>query len=100
MAEEQAPPKAQTAVALASEIKKPAPEAKVEKKVIRSYRGHLLEGRALQKAEKWDESVVEFEKALLLVKVDARALSELGWSAFKAGDFKKSSSEPLATRRS
>jgi hypothetical protein len=72
------------------------PAKKPAKKVVKTFRGHLKEGRKLIKADKWTEAVVHFEKALEHLPEDPRALSELGWAAYKAGDLAKSS---LASRK-
>ncbi len=53
----------------------------------KSYRTHLEAGRKLAHAGKWGEACREFESALEAVPMDARALSELGWAAFQAGDY-------------
>lgn len=51
------------------------------------YRRHLATGRRLADARKWGEATREFEKALEVIAMDGRALSELGWAAFQAGDY-------------
>lgn len=56
---------------------------------LAAYRKHMKAGWALQKQEKWADAVPEFEAALAAVDVDPRALTELGWSAMNAGDYKK-----------
>ncbi len=53
------------------------------------FKKHLKAGWTAQKAKKWAESVPEFEAALVAIPSDPRALTELGWSAMNAGDFKK-----------
>ncbi len=55
----------------------------------REYARHLRSGRAHAKGKRWGEAVGEFEKALAAVPMDDRALSELGWAAFQAGDYDK-----------
>lgn len=52
----------------------------------REYRRRLSTGRKLARARKWGEATVEFEGALAAIPMDGRALSELGWAAFQAGD--------------
>src|SRR3954451_21903969 len=56
---------------------------------LAAYRTHMKAGWKLQKQEKWADAVPEFEAALAAVDVDPRALTELGWSAMNAGDYKK-----------
>ena len=51
------------------------------------YRRHLAAGRRLADARRWGEASREFEKALEVIAMDGRALSELGWAAFQAGDY-------------
>ena len=51
------------------------------------FRKHVAAGRSLTKAEKWGDAVPEFEAALAAIPDDGRALSELGWAAFNAGDY-------------
>jgi hypothetical protein len=65
--------------------KKPAPSAAQ----LADYRKHIKAGWALQKQQKWAESVPEFEAALVSIPLDQRALTELGWSAMNAGDYAK-----------
>ena len=64
---------------------KPAPT----KQQLAAYKQHMKAGWALQKQQKWGESVPEFEAAVAAIELDQRALSELGWSAMNAGDFVK-----------
>ena len=59
------------------------------KEQIADYRKHIKMGWALQKSSKWAEAVPEFEKALVALDGDQRALTELGFSAMNAGDFAK-----------
>ncbi len=54
---------------------------------LREYKKKLQAGRKLARAKKWGEAVAAFEAALAAVPMDSRALSELGWAAFQAGDF-------------
>jgi hypothetical protein len=55
----------------------------------KEYRRRLSSGRKLARARKWGEAVIEFERALAAIPMDGRALSELGWAAFQAGDHTK-----------
>jgi hypothetical protein len=55
----------------------------------REYLERLRAGRAHAKGKRWGEAVTEFEAALAAVPMDDRALSELGWAAFQAGDQEK-----------
>ena len=59
------------------------------KQQIADYRKHVKAGWALQKTSKWAEAIPEFEKALVAIDGDQRALTELGFSAMNAGDFTK-----------
>jgi hypothetical protein len=65
--------------------KRPAPT----KQQLADYKKHLKAGWALQKEQKWAESVPELEAALVAIPLDQRALAELGWSAMNAGDYTK-----------
>src|SRR5215468_5662635 len=56
---------------------------------LADYRKHIKKGWALQKQSKWAEAVPEFDKALVAIDGDQRALTELGYSAMNAGDFVK-----------
>jgi hypothetical protein len=67
---------------------KPAP-AKIAPATLASYKKHLRAGRKLGDQKKWGEAVVELEAALRDLPLDGRALSELGWAAFAAGDYEK-----------
>jgi len=64
---------------------------------LREYRQKLEAGRKLARAKKWGEAVTAFEAALAVVPMDSRALSELGWAAFQAGDY--GFSAPAADRQ-
>ncbi len=55
----------------------------------RAYRQHLAAGRKHAAARAWGEAVTEFEAALAALPHDGRALSELAWAAFNAGDHDK-----------
>ena len=69
----------------AAQPKKPGPT----KAQLADYKKHVKAGWALQKQQKWAESVPEFEAALVAIPLDQRALTELGWSAMNAGDYGK-----------
>jgi len=51
-----------------------------------SYRAALERGRRLVRAKDWRGGIAAFDAALAAHPGDARALSELGWAAFRAGD--------------
>jgi Tetratricopeptide repeat len=68
---------------------KAAAAKKVSKKAQQRYRAALKAGRAKLKQNDAKGAVASFEAALKAVPDDARALSELGWAAFKAGDLAK-----------
>ena len=53
------------------------------------YNKHLAAGRAHAAAKRWPEAALSFEAALAAVPGSARALSELGYAAFFAGDLEK-----------
>jgi len=80
-----APAAKAAAPADAAAPKKPAPT----RQQLADYKQHMTAGWALQKAQKWAESVPEFEAALAAIPLDERALTELGWSAMNAGDYAK-----------
>lgn len=56
------------------------------------YRRHLRLGRAHADQGRYGEAVREFDRALDVRPADARALSELGWAAFQAGDWRRAHS--------
>ena len=66
-----------------------APKPQLSKAQLAEYKKHMKAGWALQKLSKWADAVPEFEAALAAVDVDPRALTELGWTAMNAGDYKK-----------
>ncbi len=79
------------AAAPATEAKaKPQPPAPPTKAVRRDFRGRMKQGRDLEKQGKHAEAMAEFEAALKLVPNNPRALSELGWAAFKANHLTRS----------
>jgi len=61
--------------------KPPSPEA------LAAYRKHLSRGRKLAAKKEWKKAAGELEAALKAIPNDGRALSELGWVAFQAGDY-------------
>lgn len=63
--------------------KRPAP---ISPEMRAEYAARLRAGRAHAKGKRWGEAAGDFEKALAAVPMDERALSELGWAAFQAGD--------------
>ncbi len=87
------PPPAPTPVAKATPAADAAParvsKTPPSKEQLAAYKQHMKAGWALQKQQKWAESVPEFEAAVAAIELDQRALSELGWSAMNAGDFGK-----------
>ena len=56
------------------------------------YRRHLHLGRAHAKGRRYGEAMREFDRALDVLPASARALSELGWAAFQAGDHERARS--------
>lgn len=54
-----------------------------------AYKKHLSAGRKAAKAAKWPEAITALEAALAAIPGDDRALGELSWAAFSAGDFAK-----------
>ena len=66
-----------------------APKHEPTKDQLKSGRKHMKAGWAAQRAKKWADATKEFEAALVDLDGDARALSELGWSAMNAGDYAK-----------
>lgn len=55
----------------------------------KAYAVHLAAGRKLAADKRWGEATAELDKALAEVPHDPRALLDLGWAAFQAGDVKK-----------
>ncbi|MFT3697891.1 MAG: tetratricopeptide repeat protein [Kofleriaceae bacterium] len=80
-------------VAFAAPLKKPE---KATKDQLKAMRSHMKAGWAAQHDKRWADAVKEFEAALKVMDGDARALSELGWSAMNAGDFAKAKVADLA----
>lgn len=55
----------------------------------RTYKRHLQAGRKRGDGKDWPAAIAEFESALRAIPGDARALSELGWAAYQAGDMER-----------
>ncbi len=76
-------------------------DPKKPRKVTRAQRTafhrHLRAGRNLQKQKKWREAMAALNKALAIFPTSDRALSELSWSAFKAGDFARAETAARAS---
>jgi hypothetical protein len=94
--EKQAPPVSPIEAARLEQAEpkpKPGPQAvrpaPIPPEKRREYAARLRAGRAHAKAKRWGEAVSEFEAALAAIPNDDRALSELGWAAFQAGDHAK-----------
>ncbi len=66
----------------------PKPDKKLSSAENKTYRQGLSEGRKLHKAKDYAGAVKAFEKALAVNPDDPRALSELGYAAFFAKDYK------------
>lgn len=93
-----APPRVDTAPAAAAapaaDAAPPAPPAKVPdapgetlgKEARARYRVALAEGRELHRKGEYRPAIAAFERALAIDPDDPRALAELGWAAFFAGD--------------
>jgi hypothetical protein len=75
---------------------RPAPPSAA---TLAEYRKHLRAGRKLGDAKRWGEAVVELEAALEAIPLDGRALSELGWAAFAAGDYDRARAATTAAVR-
>jgi len=84
-----APPKPPPKTATAKSV--PSPEQRAE------YRKQLKQGRARGKTKQWKEAVRSFEAALIAIPNDGRALSELGWVAFQAGDYERAAAANAAS---
>ncbi len=70
---------------------KPAPtSAPPTRAARRDFRGRMKHGRELVKQGNFADGMAEFEEALKLVPDNSRALSELGWAAFKANHLSRS----------
>ncbi|HUQ01418.1 MAG TPA: tetratricopeptide repeat protein [Kofleriaceae bacterium] len=76
---------AAAAAATADAGAKAAP-APISKETRATYKRHLSAGRKAAKAAKWPEAMKELEAALVAIPGDDRALGELSWAAFSAGD--------------
>lgn len=67
----------------------PAKSAPISRETRAAYKRHLSAGRKAAKAAKWPEAITALEAALVAIPGDDRALGELSWAAFSAGDFTK-----------
>jgi len=63
-----------------------APSSRTRRETTRAYARALHRGRKLADAGNYDGAIAAFREALAALPGDARALSELGWVAFKKGD--------------
>lgn len=80
----------ETAVAKAVEVRDAAVNAaSIDPATRAAYRKHLAAGRVLARDGKWRDAAAEFASALDKIPMDGRALSELGWASFQAGDFER-----------
>lgn len=61
-------------------------EAKPTDDAKATYTAQLAAGHAAQHAQKWDDAVAAFTKALAAVPDDPTALTELGWTQYLRGD--------------
>jgi hypothetical protein len=77
---------AAAAVIDAGAAAKPAP---LSRETRATYKQQLSAGRKAAKAAKWADAITAFEAALVAIPGDDRALGELSWAAFSAGDFAK-----------
>jgi tetratricopeptide (TPR) repeat protein len=67
----------------------PAQPAPISRETRLAFLAHLRAGRKRSQEARWGEAVSEFEAALAALPMNGRALSELGWAAFQAGDYDK-----------
>jgi hypothetical protein len=63
-----------------------APVVKAPPVPVDDYDARMKAGTALEDQKKWAEALVEFEAALVARSGDARALAEIGFTAFHAGN--------------
>lgn len=63
------------------------------------YHARLNAGRKLAKAQKWTEAIAELDAALVAIPGDDRALGELSWATFSAGDYKRAREAAAASVR-
>ncbi len=93
--------KAPAAPPAAGKATKPAPArpAPPSKAALANYRKHLSAGRKLAAREEWKKAAAELELALKAIPDDGRALSELGWVAFQAGDYDRARTVNAASVR-
>lgn len=75
---------------------KPTGAAEARPRPPHAYVDALAAGRALAQAGKYPDAVLAFERALDFVPSDARALSELGFAAFKMNDLARAEAATLA----
>jgi len=66
-----------------------AKPAAISKEARAAYRQHLRAGRKLAKAKQWSAAIAELDAALAAIPGDDRALGELSWAAFSAGDYER-----------
>jgi hypothetical protein len=66
-----------------------AAPAPISRETRATYKKHLSAGRKAAKAAKWPEAMKELEAALAAIPGDDRALGELSWAAFSAGDHER-----------
>ena len=76
-----------------------APRATVTPAARAEYHLRLGAGRKLAKAQKWAEAIVALDAALVAIPGDDRALGELSWAAFSAGDYKRAREAATASVR-
>lgn len=85
-----APGDAQAAATAEAPAEPPANEKLVlSTDALALFKKHLVAGREHAGAKRWTQAVSAFEAALEAVPGNARALSELGYSAYFAGDLDK-----------
>jgi tetratricopeptide (TPR) repeat protein len=70
-------------------VKAAPPTAEQIRAAAKERHKHITEGRKLAKTKQFAQAAAEFEEAVKLDPYDARALSELGWVAFQAGELER-----------
>lgn len=80
---------AAAAAAVVVDAAAPAKPAPLSRETRAAYKQHLSAGRKAAKAAKWAEAITALEAALVAIPGDDRALGELSWAAFSAGDYAK-----------
>src|SRR5512140_1108576 len=60
------------------------------------YDGHVKTGTTLEDQKKWSDALIEFEAALVAKPDDARALTEVGFTAYLAGKLDRAKEASLA----